>query len=223
MNMSLIEILDVKERNEDYAHNIFSSKSLKENIITYKLLSNLVRKAGFRVPDVDEVTLVTDQSMFEKAQRELVESLTLIAAAAVEAEPITRYSTGQIARFFGVSQTTISNWISQGRFEGVVRAESGKHVEIPSDTAFTYPSGKTVLVKDMAERFQERQQLAAEQLDAESEAKFIERKIKQFEDKYGTLDKLRQEIEDGARSAADGGLDLDVWNYLAQRRVALGV
>lgn len=40
MDMSLTDVLEVQERQQDYAKNIFSSPKLKENIITYNMLDS---------------------------------------------------------------------------------------------------------------------------------------------------------------------------------------
>lgn len=218
--MSLAEILDVKERKEEYARIFFSPDKLKENLIMFKLISNLVRKTGGSLSEIDEISLL-DASVFEHAQQELIDSLASVASiATVEAEPILQYSTGQIARFFGVSQTTISNWIAQDRFEGVVRPDIGKHVEIPSDTIFKYPSGRLVCVKEVVDKYEAKEKRLA--ANTETESDFIERKIKGYEEKYGAIELLREQLEKGVRNAGDGGLDLDVWEYLMQRRDALG-
>jgi hypothetical protein len=221
MDMSLSEMLDVKERNEDYTNNIFSSTSLKENIITFKMISKTLSAAGAKVEELEEQDFLNHR-VFVSAQRELIR---LMAEMAKDFKPgaseVILYQTGHISKFFGVSQTTISNWVMQNRFEGIVRTEAGKHVEIPSNTLFTYPNGKQVYVREIVERYEERMRKIREEENAEEESNFLEYRLREYEDRYGSIDKLEQEIESGIRPASDGGLDLDVWRYLVKRRAVL--
>lgn len=216
MDMSLTEKLEVTERVDDFARIMFSSEKLRENVIVFKMISSLVRKAGADFEEVNEMRLM-DKSTFQLLQNQLVQSLATIATTeTLKPELLETYSTGQIAKYFGVSQTTISKWIAQGRFEGVSRDEPGRHVEITSDTYFNYPSKKRVQVRDVVVRYKERERQFEN--NTESEMDFVIRNIGVYEDKYGSLDVLREKIQSGALKSAEASMDLDVWAYFLQRR-----
>ncbi|GEB32538.1 MULTISPECIES: helix-turn-helix domain-containing protein [Brevibacillus] len=95
------------------------------------------------------------------------------------------YSTGELATFFGVSQTTINKWIAAGHFNGILRAGENKHVKVPEDTWYHNPaSGVRFQVKDAVESWK-REQEEWDSREKVSESELYQRYVDHFEHKYG--------------------------------------
>lgn len=216
MEMSVSEMLELQERRLEYVKNIFSSEKVRENIIVYKLLHRAAVAAGLDLREPAEETLL-DSNTFMFYQSELLSALNEIDWKRPRRE-IRSYATGDLSKFFGVSHTTINKWITAGRFKNVVRVP-GKHVEVSGDTEFTYPSNaKVVTVQEAADRFEERQRIAMQEVIEEPEEVFVAKRIAQYEEKYGSIESLEEAVDSGN---TDGDLDLDVWRYLLRRRLLL--
>ncbi|WP_179037394.1 helix-turn-helix domain-containing protein [Paenibacillus sp. URB8-2] len=218
--MAITDILEVQERQEIYASNIFSSRQLRENIITYKMLCDAVEAAGiitYRLSDEDFL----DKDKFLSAQQDIVFLLTQVQGSPqAKSIRVKHYPTREVARMLGVSHQTISRWISQGRFKGVSRSEPGKHVDIPVDTLLEYPSGEVVQISGVAEAYHQRMQIAA-RTETDDELSFINNKLASYEERYGPFEQLKQKSDSGELSASDEDVDLDVWTYLLKRKQEL--
>lgn len=220
MNMAITDILEVRERQETYASNIFSSHQLRENIITYKMLCDAVEASGMLIHRLSDDEFL-DHEKFAAAQREIVYSLTQVQRSSqTESLRAKHYPTREVARMLGVSHQTISRWIAQGRFAGVTRPEPGKHVDIPANAILEYPSGETVRISEAAKSYQARMQAAAE-TEAEDELRFITGKISAYEEKYGPIEQFKQKRDSGELVTSDEDIDLDVWTYLLKRKQEL--
>ncbi|WP_374016556.1 helix-turn-helix domain-containing protein [Paenibacillus thiaminolyticus] len=60
------------------------------------------------------------------------------------------YTSGELAKYFGVSQTTITNWHKEGRFEGITY-HPGKQLRVPEDTRFRLASGGLIPISEVVE------------------------------------------------------------------------
>lgn len=220
MSMAITDILEVLERQETYASNIFSSRQLRENIITYKMLCDAVEASGLAIHRLSDDEFL-DPEKFLEAQQDIVYLLTQVQRSS-QAEPfkVKHYPTREVARMLGVSHQTISRWIAQGRFAGVTRPEPGKHVDIPVAAILEYPSGETVRISEAAKAYRERMQSAAE-MESEDELRFITDKLSTYEEKYGPIEQFKHKSESGELVTSDEDIDLDVWTYLLKRKQEL--
>lgn len=212
--MSSMQTVYIKEHQEDFARNIFSANTLFEQILTFRMVEDLLRIGGYKLPVVSDEVLSENKEFFEKMKLEVIQKWTEATS-----RKVTRYPTSEIADMVGVRQQTVSRWVAQGRFSGVEREQPGQHVEIPSDSVLTMPNGTEVLVSELARKYEERKQMAEQEL-AQGEIVMIERQLTGFADKYRTIDDLKVRIESG-ENVEFGGLDLDVWSYLLQRKQEL--
>ncbi|OBZ12910.1 hypothetical protein A8L34_29630 [Bacillus sp. FJAT-27264] len=217
MGMAITDILEVRERQETYASNIFSSSQLRENIITYKMLCDAVEASGIKVYRLSDDEFF-DREKFFAAQQEVVYFLTQVR----QAEPLRgkHYPTKEVARMLGVSHQTISRWITQGRFTGVTRSEPGKHIDIPATAILEYPSGENVRISDAAKLYQERVRAATE-TESVDELHFITNKLRAYEEKYGPIEYFKKKRASGELITSDEDIDLDVWTYLLKRKQEL--
>lgn len=220
MGMAITDILEVQERQEIYASNIFSSRQLRENIITYKMLCDAVEASGMKIHRLSDDEFL-DPGKFMKAQQDIVYLLTQVQSSSrPESSRIKHYPTREVARILGVSHQTISRWIAQGRFTGVTRPEPGRHVDIPASAILEYPSGETVRISEVAKSYQVRMQAAAE-TESEDELRFITDKLNAYEEKYGPIEHFKHKSDSGELVTSDEDIDLDVWTYLLKRKEEL--
>ncbi|WP_431090256.1 hypothetical protein [Paenibacillus sp. 8b26] len=82
-------------------------------------------------------------------------SASILTLAEEEISP--SYSTGQLAKMFGVSISTINNWIAAKRFVGFVREEKNKQARINARTLWISPTGEHISLKEVATLYKENQ------------------------------------------------------------------
>lgn len=64
------------------------------------------------------------------------------------------YTTKHLAKFFGVSQTTINKWVQQKRFGGISRSYERENLYFSPDTTFTSPNGKQYQISEVAAMYE---------------------------------------------------------------------
>ncbi|BCG57180.1 helix-turn-helix domain-containing protein [Paenibacillus sp. URB8-2] len=150
-------------------------------------LANYIEKTSFHNPGVilQEVQhCLTEKNTHRALQRMLVHMVTV--GTSEDALNVRMYSTGEVARFFGVSVATINNWVNQGRLLGVEKGERFKQVRIPENAVYHAPTGVQTTVADAAEAY-EREQARLNRIrpmtDAEELAELVNAVV-HFEKKY---------------------------------------
>ncbi|MGG4036136.1 helix-turn-helix domain-containing protein [Paenibacillus cisolokensis] len=121
-----------------------------------KAIANYIEKTSIQNP----VTLLQEvqQSLSEPhraLQRLLIHMVTV--GTSEDVLSVKMYTTGDVARFFGVSVATVNNWINQGRFQGVVKGERFKQARIPENAVYVAPTGVKTTISEAAQRYEEEQ------------------------------------------------------------------
>lgn len=155
-------------------------------------LANYIEKTSYEKPNaiLQEVQLcLAEQNTHRALQRMLVHMVTV--GTSEETLDMRMYSTGEIARFFGVSVATVNNWVNQGRFLGVEKGERFKQVRIPENAVYQASTGVHTTVAEAAEAY-EHEQLRLNRTrplsDAEELAELVNAVV-HFEKKYeGTIE-----------------------------------
>ncbi len=96
-------------------------------------------ESGIRLP-VDEAAL----------RNVWVDFVERVAAA----ESVRQYSTREIARYFGVSITTINNWIAENRFVGIQKSGPRKHARIPKNALWRTSEGEAIPVQEIIQAYE---------------------------------------------------------------------
>lgn len=153
-----------------------------------KALANYIEKTSFQNPGaiLDEVQrCLSEQNPHRALQRLFVYMVTI--GTSEDALNVRLYSTGDVARFFGVSVATINNWINQGRFLGVEKGERFKQVRIPENAVYVASTGVRTTVAEAAEMYElERARLNRNRPMTEAEElSELASAIVHFEKKYG--------------------------------------
>ncbi|PGP12641.1 hypothetical protein COA01_33020 [Bacillus cereus] len=128
------------------------------NILLFKVLANfldrtIVNKLQYSKLNED---ILSDSN---KVKDYLEDVLKCMADIAVEPDVFApTYTTGQLAKYFGVSITTINNWISDGRFLGVERTKTNKQARISANTIWISRIGKYYPVSQIIKDWEEEQE-----------------------------------------------------------------
>ncbi|HLS09031.1 helix-turn-helix domain-containing protein [Lentibacillus sp.] len=137
--------------------------------------------------------------------------------AAEEKEYAPTYTTGQLAKFFGVSTTTINNWIKEGRFIGVERKERNKQARISANTQYIAPSGESLSVKEVVEMYNEQDTDADERKNDKEEYVFLVNQLGMYEDKYGGEYEKTLAKKSFNDMTAEEQTDAAAWKYFLKR------
>lgn len=142
---------------------------------------------------------------------EMLKYMVMVAANSTSQK---LYTTGQLSKIFGVSITSINNWISEERFIGIQRFTRNKQVRISENTMWRSPNGEIMAVKEVAEMWNKENQKTI-CLSRDEEITILRKEINFFEVKYGgiyenTL-KLKEQITESELQ------DKEEWVYLLKR------
>lgn len=93
------------------------------------------------------------------------------------------YSTGDLAKYFGVSIVTINNWINEGRFLDFVK-EPTRHARIPASCRWRATNGKIYTVQDFITHAKEEARKRAE-IIPEEHRQLVANELQWFTNRYG--------------------------------------
>lgn len=130
--------------------------------VTVKVLFNFIKRTTpVHYELQNNVQILLEQRQYQKADplihQELRKLWHILLEVAQEEEVGRIYTTGQLAKFFGVSITTINNWISAGRFIGVERPERNKQVRIWENTLWISPTNEAIPIREIIENYEQNQ------------------------------------------------------------------
>jgi len=182
-----------------------------EGALYYKIFANFISKSN------PTRQLQFDESVFRNSKEminSLSEMLKYMVMIAAESNPQTLYTTGQLAKFFGVSITSINNWINEGRFIGIQRSTRNKQVRIPENAMWRSSNGELIHIKNVVEMWNEEHSNRLN-FNKDVELTALRNEINFFEKKYGgyyeeTL-KLKKQLTESELQ------DKEEWEYLLQR------
>ncbi|WP_217595166.1 hypothetical protein [Cohnella sp. GbtcB17] len=119
----------------------------------YHALSNVLR-------DYIVVTNPRKELAFRQDLRDLIR---LMAETVNQAKPVRTFSTGELARIFGVSVQAINKWIDEGRFLGYKREGNHRHNRIPETVSFAMRTGEVLPLEEAIAMYE--RQLLEQQVD----------------------------------------------------------
>lgn len=204
MMLSIIEKEIAIESSQDY----FSGTQGK---LLFKIISNyLENTTELR----DELKNINESIFSDKYKMQTYSKIMIEYMADVAMKPKSNitYTTGQLARIFGVSITTINNWIREGRFVGVESKEKNKQSRISENTLWESSNGEQILIKEITELYKK---LSIESVSKEEEQKILKDEIEFFENKYnGNYNETLLNKKDKTEEEL---LDESEWKYLLKR------
>lgn len=196
------------QHSEDLASILINNE---EGPLYYKIIANFITKSNpIKELKFDESILRNNTEMIQS----LSEMLKHMVVVATENNSLKCYTTGELSKFFGVSITSINNWINEGRFIGIQRSTRNKQVRIPENSMWRSSNGELISIKDVIEMW-DKEHSNRLNLNKDDELAALKNEINFFEKKYGgsyeqTL-KLKNEPTESEL------LDKEEWKYLLQR------
>lgn len=217
MHMSL----DTQEKNEfikKFENDIINNSA---NVVYLKALAALVRHSSKLNVNISEITedMLEDDTKVRLLLSEFKESWAELASNQ-STEEVRTYKTGQLAEFFGVSQTAINKWIREGRFVGIKRTKENMHINIPETTRYVNRGGKSFTVAEIVSKYnsEAEEEKALEDRDQGlEEFEFLVNQCARYEEKYGgelhrtLLNKAESELSPEERT------DKAAWHYFSER------
>lgn len=203
--LSVIE----KEIAIESSQNYFSGTHGK---LLFKIISNYLENTS---PELSGELKNINESIFLDESKMLTYSKIMIeymANVAMKPKSNITYTTGQLARIFGVSITTINNWIREGRFVGVESKEKNKQSRISENTIWKSSNGEEILIREIAELYKKHN---IENVSKEEEQKILKDEIEFFENKYNG--KYNETLLNKKDKTEEELLDESEWKYLLKR------
>lgn len=199
-------------------HNNFEDTVLLFKVLAHALRNNEVLIEGF------------DESMFEKPELlkkqfyVLLQHALSVATTAATSEVATpkptampiEYSPAQLGKYFGVSVTSIHNWIKLGRFVGVEIAGENKHNRISENTEFVTSAGERLLVSEVVEMWNKQEAEFAASERKETELEHYTRLIADYEQKYGG--EFERTLGAKENLTPEEQTDAEIWSHLLGRQ-----
>lgn len=195
------------QHTEDLASLLINNN---EGELYYKVFTNFIAKA-YPIDDIQyQNSTMSNKSMVNNLSQ-ILKYMVMIASEETSQK---HYTTGQLSKFFGVSITSINNWIKEDRFIGVQRIIRNKQVRIPDSAMWRSNNGELIPVKDIVNIW-EKENSKQFILSKEEETSAIQDEILLLEKKYGgsyeqTLMKKEQLTESELQDKTE-------WNYLLKR------
>lgn len=156
----------------------------KYGLAAYKLFYNLL----LRIDDSElrDERLGSDTPTQEQLSDAFNQILQLAFKYATETEKPLFYTTGQMAAYFGVSITTINNWLRDKRIDypGLEDKHSYKQARIPDSAIYRATNGKETVVREIIQEY-EHQKALEPVYDEVERVKSLVQTLVAFETKYG--------------------------------------
>ena len=197
-----------KKNSAKYAKTMLNSfMNTSDGIDTLKIITNYVAKTSSKQSDLRNI----DEKVFEDSKliaNYLEKAINYMIEVAAESEK--DYSTGELAKYFGVSITAINKWVNENRFIGAKRTERNQQLRISEDTLWKSSQGDLIPIKDIVKMYGEDTKISKDE-----EMKYIMDEIKFFEKKYeGSFHNTLAHKED---LSSIEETDASEWLYLLKR------
>ncbi|WP_147534512.1 hypothetical protein [Bacillus marasmi] len=222
---------------EEWASDSFADKQFR--LIFIKAIHNLVQDEFKSNDKLSEASLLDNIDIAKSTLEELLLSMVKVASAPrknkiykyklPKQELVKGYTTGQLATYFGVSTTSINNWIHEGRFlielpdgtmEKIVRKNSHEKVKIHPETWYDAPSGTRYQVKEVIQAYEYdvAEWEKSRSVNTVTEEEQIRLYLKHFKEKYNGED--FQAVfgdRDWDQLSAQEEADAAMWSFFLQR------
>jgi|GEM_PF-946858 len=222
---------------EEWASNSFSDKYFR--LVFIKAMYNLIQDSVQERRELSDTSLLDDNELAKDVLEEVLLKVVKVATfprkertlkvKAVKNREVKGYSTGQLATFFGVSTTTINNWINEGRFlqelengqmVKVARKATNEKIKIHPDTWFDAPSGVRYQIKELVKAYEEdkKEWEASKQANTVSEQEQIQSYLEYFKNKYNGKDFYTVfGNRDWNNMTAEEETDAAMWSFFLER------
>ncbi|WGU93394.1 helix-turn-helix domain-containing protein [Paenibacillus dendritiformis] len=190
------------------------------SVLLFKVLALSLKDNDSFLHQWDE-SIFADKEKFRECFDSLLKHAVAIAETSTEdIQPksyvptsLKTFTSGELAKYFGVSQTTITNWHKEGRFEGITY-HPGKQLRVPEDTRFRLASGGVIPISEVVEMWHKENGSVKE----DTELEFLTRQVALYEEKYkgefrNTIGRKPQE-----NWTVEEETDARAWQYFLSRQ-----
>nr|WP_226036893.1 helix-turn-helix domain-containing protein [Aquibacillus saliphilus] len=219
--LTTFEKREFVRRRGDLTQRIFQDES--ESLLLFKVLVNFLDKTNVNKLNFSELqeSILENNEQVQSYLNDILEYMANIASEESDFAPT--YTTGQLAKYFGVSITTINNWINEGRFIGVNRDETNKQVRISANTLYKSRNGKQYPVSRYVQTYENEQAEPEGNLYDTNESLFIINQLALYEEKYhGEFTKTLGE-KSLDEMTPEERTDMSTWKYFLRRQESLNV
>ncbi len=195
----------------------------KYGLAAFKLFYNLLNRISRsellenRFSQYISQNKVVDNHTQEELSDAFNQLLNLAFEYATEADKPFLYTTGQIATYFGVSTTTINNWLRDKRisYPAMEEKPSFKQARIPDTAIYRTTNGKETLLREVIQEY-ENQKALEPVYDEVERMKSLVQIVLTFESKYGgKYEEVVMRLGDPSSSADwKWNRDADEWRYV---------
>lgn len=125
------------------------------------------------------------------------------------------FTVEQLSIIFGVSITTINNWIRDGRFLGVRKTDKNTHIPVVLSTLWLSRQGELYSVADILKEWIDEQEKQGENEFDKNEVKFLVDQMSLYEVKYGGDFECTMESKE--KLSPEEESDKASWDYLRKK------
>lgn len=130
--------------------------------------------------------VVTNPCKNMEYRKDLGDLIRLMAETVNHAQPVKAYTTGELAKVFGVSVQAINKWINEGRFLGYKRQGNNRHNRIPETISFVMRTGEIITVQEVVSMYhQQNHEQEVVKLAPDEHRDAVLDEISRFMKKYG--------------------------------------
>ncbi len=166
----------------------------------YRAFSNMLH---------DYILLTSPRKNIENL-RDLRDLIHLMAEIVNHAQPIKSYTTGELARIFGVSIQAVNKWIKEGRFIGYKREGKNRHNRIPETLSFTMRTGEVMMVREVVAMYNhQNSKHDGVKLNSDEHRDAILNEISRFMKKYGGT--YEMVLENKKNRTMEEDRDASIW------------
>ncbi|MFB9276890.1 hypothetical protein [Cohnella cellulosilytica] len=184
------------------------------SLAAYKLIYNLVHRIA---PDSFAGHSVSDNLSPDELSAAFSQLLPLAFEYAAENDNSLQYTTGQLAAYFGVSTTTINNWLRDKRiiYPGMDDKPSFKQARIPDTAIYKSTNGQETVIREVIREY-ECKKAAEPRYNEVERMKGLVQTLLAFESKYnGTYEEAEARLGDPSSSEDwTWTRDADEWRYV---------
>lgn len=203
-------MFSLKNVDKENLHTVFQSD---EGKMLFRIIVNFLANTTDlynELKDIDE-SIFSNEEEYEKYSKLIIDYMWQFTE---EPSSVKIYTTGEMSKYFGVSVSTINNWINEGRFVGLPPKEKNKQVRISENIKWRSSSGELMLVKDIVTDYEVEPFTEAEWIDNMKET------VQHFEAEYGGKyeDTLKLKVEKDHRDEANER----EWMYLLRTLKEIG-
>lgn len=177
------------------------------------LLINLLSAYIEKTSDGKRIDIYRSEKNSVERLEEILSYMAEVAVA--EEENHKYYTTGELSKYFGVSITTINNWVNEGRFVSVERRKQHEQLKVRDDVKWKARNGETFLVSDIVLEWEGEQKAVGLNLYDYDEKAFLQNQIILYEKKY--LGSYESTLGHKENWTAEEQTDATSWNYFRKK------